>query len=241
MVETLVIVFITLLLLLGVIQFGLIYNAKTNLNYATFEAARAGALNYADRRAIEFGLARGLAPLYTSIDVADSTQDNIGAVQSARDRVLQEIDDGEFVCIERVNPTVAAFDGHGVEVPLGSGKLFEGEKLIPNDHLLYRSRRLKADLTIQDANLLKLRVTYCYPMIVPIVSTAIQRLTGTTADSASDIAVGQSAGGPTYGSVTPAGSFQQNCYAEGRMPIVAQSIVRMQTPARNDIFPLSCN
>ena len=238
MVETLIVVFITLLLLLGVIQFGLIYNAKTNLNYATFEAARAGALNYADRSAIEYGLARGLAPLYTSIDIANSSQDNIEAVKNARDKVYTEISAGEFVCIERLNPPVTAFDAHGVTAQSG---LFRGEKLIPNDHLLYRSRVPQNDLSIQDANLLKLRVTYCYPIIVPIVSTAIQRLTGTVPDATSNVAVGQSVGGPTYGSVTPAGSFQQNCYAEGRIPIVAHAIMRMQTPVRNDIFPLSCN
>ena len=238
MVETLVVVFLTLLVLLGIIQFGLIYNAKTNLNYATFEAARAGALNYADRSAIEYGLARGLAPLYTSIDVANSSQENIDAVKRARNRVYAEILDGQFACIERVNPPVAAFDTHGITVQSG---LFKGEKLIPNDHLLYRSRVPKSDLSIQDANLLKLRITYCYPMIVPIVSTAIQRLTGTAPDATSRVAVSQSAGSPTYGSVRPAGSFQQNCYAQGRFPIVAQAIVRMQTPVRNASFPLACN
>jgi len=243
MVETIVVVFVTLLLLLGVIQFGLIYNAKTNLNYAAFEAARAGALNYADRRAIEFALARGLAPLYTSIDPAADKDANVEAVKAARDKVLEEIDGGEFVCIERLNPPVSAFGAgaHGIQVPAGSGQLFAGERLIPNDHLRYRSREPKQDLSIQDANLLKLRVTYCYPMIVPIVSTAIQRLTGTAPPTSANVVVGESVGGPTYGSVKPAGGFQKNCYAKGRFPIVAQSIMRMQTPIRNDIFPLSCS
>ncbi len=237
MVETLVVVFLALLLLLGIIQFGLIYNAKTNLTYATFEAARAGALNYADRQSIEYGLARGLAPLYTSVAIDDDPQEKIRAVRDARDRVHAEIVSGEFACIERLNPPTSAFDVHGVKVRSG---LFKGEKIIPNDHLLYRSRVPKNDLSIQDANLLKLRVTYCYPMIVPIVSTAIQRLTGTAPDAGSNVAVGQSAGSPTYGSFSLPGSFRQNCYAQGRFPIVAQAIVRMQTPARNDVFSASC-
>ncbi|MGB1238637.1 MAG: TadE/TadG family type IV pilus assembly protein, partial [Pseudomonadales bacterium] len=38
MVEMIVISFVALLLLLGIIQFALLYNAKTVLNYAAFEA-----------------------------------------------------------------------------------------------------------------------------------------------------------------------------------------------------------
>ena len=238
MVETLVVVFLSLLLLLGIIQFGLIYNAKTTLNYAVFEAARAGSLNYADKRAIEYGLARGLSPLYTSIDVADSTLDNIKAVQNARDRVFDEIVTGEFACIERINPPDAAFPSHAVTDPTG---LFPGQKLIPNDHLHYRSSLPNNPVSIQDANLLKLRVTYCYPMIVPIISTAIQRLTDTAPKTASPIAVGQSLDSPTHASVIPAGSFQRNCYTQGRFPIVSQAIVRMQTPIKNDTFPSKRN
>ena len=77
MVETLIVLFVALLLLLGIVQFGLIYNAKLTLDYAAFEAARAGAVNYADRRAIEYALARGLAPLYTSVDPGDSSMDKV--------------------------------------------------------------------------------------------------------------------------------------------------------------------
>lgn len=238
MVETLIVIFLALLILLGIVQFGLIYSAKSTLNYAAFEAARAGALNYADKGAIEYALARGLAPLYTSIDIADSTIDKVRAVQDARDKVYKEITKGEFACIERINPTTAAINSFAVKDPTG---LFPGKKLIPNDHLIYRSRLTKNDVSIQDANLLKLRVTYCYKMIVPIISTAIQRLTGTTADASSDIAVGQSPGNSSYNSVTPAGSFQRNCYAQGRFPIVAQAIIRMQTPVKNDLFPASCD
>ena len=239
MVETLIVVFLTLLILLGVVQFGLIYNAKTTLNYAAFEAARSGALNYADRTAIEYGLARGLAPLYTSVNVADGVFTKINQVQQARDQVFQEIQDGQFVCIQRVNPPSAAFST-GLAVPDPTGN-FTGEKLIPNDHLLYRSKKTFNNLSIQDANLLKLRVTYCYPMIVPIISTAIQRLTGTAPQTSTPLATGQSQGSPTYGSVIPPGAFQQNCYAQGRFPIVAQAIVRMQTPVKNDLFPTSCD
>ncbi len=239
MVETLIVVFLTLLILLGIVQFGLIYNAKTTLNYATFEAARSGAINYADRNAIEMGLARGLAPLYTSINAADGPLTRVGAVQQAQTQVLQEIQQGQFACIERINPPVSAFTS-GLAVADPTGK-YTGQKLIPNDHLKYRSKKTFNGLSIQDANLLKLRVTYCYPMIVPIISTAIQRLTGTAPATATPLATGQSQDAPTYGSIIPPGAFQANCFAQGRIPIVAQAIIRMQTPVKNDTFPQNCN
>lgn len=236
MVETLVVLFVTLLLLLGIIQFGLIYNAKTTLSYATFEAARAGSLNYADKTAIEYGLARGLAPLFTSVTTADGPLAKVKKVQQARDDVMNEIRAGQFACIERLNPPVSAFSAHAVDDPTG---IFTGEKLIPNDHLHYRKAIAKNGLSIQDANLLKLRVTYCYPMYVPIISNTIKRLMGLTAESQALVATGQT--GATHGTLTPKGSFQSNCYAQDRFPIVAQAIVRMQTPIKNDSFPASCD
>lgn len=223
MVETVVILFVALLL--GIIQFGLIYNAKTTLNYAAFEAARVGALNFADRTSIEYGLARGLSPLYTSVTKADGRLDTVKKVQSARDRVFDEIEDGEFVCIERVNPDRSAFVAYGVPDSTGN---FPGEQLIPNDHLLYRSALVKGATTvsIQDANLLKLRVTYCYPMYVPFISNTVKRLYGLMYDPR-----------PSTTRLTPAGSFQRNCLEKDRFPIVAQAVIGMQTPVRNDDFP----
>ncbi len=229
MVETVVVLFAALLLLFGIIQFGLVYQAKVALDYATFEAARAGAVNHADRRAIEYALARGLASLYTSVGSADSGLDRVGKVQAARDRVLAEIRDGSFACIERLNPTAAAFSAYGVIGDVGD---YHGP-LIPNSNLLYRDAtpRGGTDLSIQDANLLKLRVTYCYPLYVPLVSTVLKRLQGVEPDP--DPPAGWMPARP--------GDFQRACYAANRIPLVAQAMVRMQSAARDDSFPASCD
>jgi len=45
MVEFLIVIPMLLFVGLGIMQFGLVYHAKSVLNYATFEAARAGAVN----------------------------------------------------------------------------------------------------------------------------------------------------------------------------------------------------
>ena len=227
MAETVVILFATLLLLLGTIQFGLIYNAKITLNYATFEAARAGALNYADHQAIQYGLARGLAPLYTSVETNTpmlGSGGTIGRVQLARKKVFAEAKDGEFVCIERINPNSEAFSAYG-EPDLVSDFPQNGE-MIPNDKLLYRSAIAGGGgVSIQDANLLKIRVTYCYPMYIPFIATTIKKLYKFKG-----------------GYLETAGGFQENCLEKDRMPIVAQAVIRMQTPAWDDpSFPNSCD
>jgi len=226
MVETVVVIFVTLLLLLGIIQFALIYSAKTTLTYAAFEAARAGAVNYADRTAIEYALARGLAPLYTAVEPADGMMDKIDSVKTSRDKIIGELKTGDYACIERLNPTTNAFTAHGIADPSG-----QFTKVIPNDNLIYRSALPQAGVSIQDANLLKLRVTYCYPMYVPIISNTIKRLMGLMADP--DPIAGWSA--PTLG------SFQTKCYQDNRFPIVVQGIARMQTPAKNDTFDSNCD
>lgn len=227
MVETIVIMIATLLLLLGGIQIGLIFNAKNTLNYATFEAARAGALNYADKRAIEYAFARGMSPLYSSALAADSMLDKVANVKTARNRVLDEAKAEKFVCIKRLNPTNAAFNGHGVRDELG-----RFSRVIPNDNLLYRPNTDGGSgVSIQDANLLKLEITYCYPMYVPMISTLIRRLMGTIPDP-----------DPLEGWTAPnLGGFKNNCLANNRFPLTSQGIVRMQTPAKNDVFPSSCD
>ena len=230
MVETVIILMVLMLLIFGTIQFAMIYNAKNTLNYATFEATRAGALNYGDKQAIQYALAAGLSPLYTSVEPADSMLDSVDAVQEARNDVLAEIQAEEFVCIERLNPQESAFTAHGINDPSG---MFD--TIIPNDHLKYRSSLDRGSgVSIQDANLLKLKVTYCYPMYVWGVSLALKYLIlpGDFADPPP----------PPDGWTTPNyGSFRENCFRNDRMPIVAQAIVRMQTPIKNDTFAASCD
>lgn len=198
MVEFVIVWPVLAFLTLGTFQLALIYLAKSTLNYATFEATRAGSLNYAKRINVEYGFSRGMAPLYTT---------KIRSVNNARKKVMRDISNNH-VCIERINPRQADFDAYA---------LTSGE--IPNDNLMYRSPAEDSGLSIQDANLLKLRITYCYKMIVPLIDRFIS----------SALSSG-------------AGSFQKACLAERRIPIVAQGLLRMQTAAINDsTFDTSCD
>jgi hypothetical protein len=240
MVETVIILPVLLLLVLGGLQFALIYHAKITLNYATFEAARAGALNHGSRRAMEYALARGLMPLYTSVEPGESDFEKMNTVKDTYERVMDEINgadpsipddaDDRIVCIQRLNPDDDAFTAHGINL---GGVL--PDPIIPNDNLLYRSTDTGgSSVSIQEANLLKIKVTYCYSMIVPFISDLIQKLMlGSAVSDDPEIPEGW---------VTPTGlgDFKETCYAEERFPIQSTSIIRMQTPVFNDYFRSDC-
>ncbi|HEY3487446.1 MAG TPA: TadE family protein [Gammaproteobacteria bacterium] len=240
MAETVIILPVMLLLVLGALQFALIYHAKITLNYATFEAARAGALNYGSRRAMEYALARGLTPLYTSVRPGESDLDKMGEVKAVYSRIMNEINgadpavpddaDDRIVCIERLNPGDDAFVAHGINL---GGVL--PDPIIPNDNLLYRSTDTNgADVSVQDANLLKIKVTYCYHMIVPFISNLIQKLMLGSADP-DDPEIPEG-----WNTPTTLGNFKEACYADERFPVESVSIVRMQTPVFNDYFRSDC-
>ena len=158
--ETVIALPILLALILGIIQFALIYEAKATLNHATLLAARAGAVEHAQPRAILSGLARGLVPLYSPDSSFDGYRSTLARVTAAlagdaRVRIL--------------NPTREAFADFSEEV--------EGVREIPNDRLHVRSSALgtQSGLNIQDANLLRVQVMYGYELNVPLVNWFITR------------------------------------------------------------------
>ena len=230
MVEMVVVIFTVLLLLLGILQFALVYNAKSVLNYATFEAARMGAVNHGSPEAMKYALAQKLAaarPSPANTQLLDSAYARLQASQAL---MIEEIESNENVCIERISPMASS--GHWGAVASGSGY----DQEIPNSHLLYRENTPDSGqgISIQDANLLKIRVTYCHPLVVPVISTTIKRLMlASYANTDPD---------PIEGWQVPVlEQFERSCYERDRMPIEAQAIARMQTPIRNYSFPAYCN
>jgi Flp pilus assembly protein TadG len=225
-IEYLYVVPILLLLLLASLQFIFIYEAKQTLNYATFVATRAGALNNGAMAAIQDGLAAGLAPLFAH----DTTQD---ALKVARRTAKTELGNNKLALIEIVNPNAGALSGFG-----GSGE-------IPNDNLMYRSASdLQGGMNVQDANLLKVRVTYCVRLVVPIVNRMIFGFAvatpATQATIDSSYAGGKIAAPELLKTATP-GTAGGLCYDNNpasnaflyRIPVSAEAVVRMQTPFRD--------
>lgn len=208
MTEFIIITPILLLLVLGALQFALIYHAKTTLNYATFEAARAGSLHGARMNFMENALARALAPLYTHAGEVDE-------VRKAREQVREDIEAGRAE-IAIINPDEDAFTKFGIPVP--------GGVEIPNDNLMYRPATVGASgINIQDANLLKIRVTYCYPLYVPFVNHTIVGLLRDSPTAQEPENLGPPSAGPMK-------AIQDTCLEADRLPITAQAVIRMQSP-----------
>jgi len=189
-------------LFLGGLQVLLLLMASHVVQYATFEAARAGAMNGADPSVMRRALAVGLLPLHATT-AADITSGNAVAITTAAyGRSFAAI--LAFAAIDILNPSAAAFADFATEGPEG--------RAIRNDSLQYRPIEAgeRSGRSIQDANLLRIQVRYCHPLQVPFVS---QFLIGVLRQLASDPAV-------------------QRCYAAGRVPLVAEAVVNMQSDVR---------
>ena len=207
MTELLVVMLGLVPLTMGTIQGALIYNAKNVVNYATFEAARAGAVKNARRSAMKRELARHLTPLYGG--GRDSTSLAKAYLKARLDTSLPAVPGtnlGSGTRLEIISPSKEAFDDFGVNI--------DGVRQIPNDHLKYRSRRVgsASGVNIQDANILKIKVTYGYKLTVPVVNRII---------------------GKTMALVDP-GHASYYLADPPRLPIVATATVRMQSNAYLD-------
>jgi len=188
---------ILLVVILAAIQFGFVYQAKATLNHAALQAARSGAVANAAPASIRRGLAQGLAPL-TSPDAS------LQGVAEAVTRL-----EGELLTDARIrilNPTREAFEDFAVEVG--------GVRELPNDRLHVRDTQPGASggLNIQDANLLRVEVTYGYELKVPLVDGFIARLLALTRDG---------------------DAFHQQLLRRVRLPITSTATVRMQSPLRS--------
>jgi Flp pilus assembly protein TadG len=264
MVEFLIVLPVMLLLVLGILQFALIYQAKITLNYAAFETARAGSLNNGNRDAMNLAFASNMAPLYTTsyytfssgncsnnfrplatnnlggrqvmdTNLAPATNANLNNfnpddVICARQRVQRQITNGD-VNITVVNPSTASFSDYGIKI--------DGKETIPNDNLMYRNARISnsstARQTIQDANLLKVHIGYCYELMVPFVNRIIWMMHRFGPGAAIPPGFPQ-VNTNTFFGPAPGGSFAQTCinnpsYTGRAIVLYAQSIVRMQSPA----------
>ncbi|MDA8092756.1 MAG: pilus assembly protein [Betaproteobacteria bacterium] len=228
MAEYLIVLPSLLLLVLGAIQFALVFMAKSTLDLAAFDGARNGTLNNASTTSIREGVARGLAPLYQSgMPVSGPS---LAGVATAEADALLAVEDPVKVDIEQLNPSPAAFQDFATTMSFAddSGNL-QTTKAIPNSGLLYQPTTpgAQSNESIQDANLLKIRVHYCYPLIVPFVNTTIRIIMSVAgAPSTSSWALSHA----TYiGSDT--GTWDQACYASGGMPLAADGTALMQSPA----------
>jgi len=156
-IESLIVLPLLLLLLLGIVQYSFIYTAKSTLDYATFMSARAGAIDHASKDSIVEGLVRSMIPL-----TASAQDDN--SLVSSFTKIRKDFED--YSSVKILNPTQEAFIDFGV-------KSMNHERLeIPNEmlHVANSQVGLYSRVNIQDANLLKVQVMYGYPLRIPFVN-----------------------------------------------------------------------
>ncbi|WP_405119351.1 TadE/TadG family type IV pilus assembly protein [Pseudomonas leptonychotis] len=205
MVEFLIIIPVLILLIFGAAQAALIYSAKNGLNYATFQAARLGAMNHAQYSDMRRGLTRGMYPMFSQYPQQDRMQ-----------HTASEVDN--FILITRISPDQASFGAFAE----ASDAL--GVDAIPNDNLMFRSTQ-QSPVSIQDANLLKIRVQYCMRLIVPMVEHILS--------SASRFNADQTVGSFSEVSKLSA-DYSSVCAARNGFIITSEATVRMQSAAIND-------
>lgn len=195
MVELVIITPVLLFLLLSVIQAVLLYRIKSTLDYAALMAARAGAVNGADRMAMRKGLAEGMMPLYAH---------GTGQVELEKAYFKALADLTLYGQVTVINPTRAAWSNF-------KERQYNGSYALPNDTLAYRSTAIgSSSVNVQDANILKIKVVYDAPLVVPFVGWVL--------------------GGKSQ-SLKP-GTFERSPLhpLTGRLPIESYAIVRMQSP-----------
>lgn len=209
-----IIAFIILIMLgLGAIQMGLIYRAKTTLEYAALQAARAGAVHHGNPAAIKFGLARGLAPLYANeASVSGAAMGLTESIAAACNPLVTRY--------QLINPTKKAFQDFK----------YKYKKIgwaIPNDNLAFRSHKpgAKSKLTLQDANVLKIRVVYQYRLIVPIIDSIIGAVINNDTPKRFGTLEWMQTGAAKYREIREVMHPEQHVY----LPIEASAIVRMQS------------
>lgn len=236
MVEYLIILPCLLFLILGALQLSLIYQAKNTLNYATFLAARQGALHngkvcvgsMCSGGGMMLGLAYGLAPLYTRAE--KSANKNIYA-QAVMDAMLAlKLDsptNGNV--ITTTSPSTAWVNQAKVSDPYGVLP-----KAVPNDNLLFRKEKY-SNISIQDGNILKIKTKYCFKMEIPFANRIIYSLNNTLGSFTLDSSSPTKAWTDMLSYTPPTDSCKVLNGLVGSnsgwyLPLIATASIRMQTP-----------
>ena len=224
LVEFVIVTPLLLFMLLGLIQYGLLYHAKSQLNYATFEAARAGTVSNADPAKIRAAFTRAITGYYgggtTTAQLVKSYAKAVADTTAANVR------------IEILSPTKESFDDYAS--PALAKKLNTSSRVIPNTNIAFIKcpmdvsgckndpKTNASGQTLLDANLLKIRITYGIPEAkqIPWVGRFMTWALGVL-----------DPGDPNSAAKPDADAFRAGLVKAGRIPVVTHIVMRMQSPA----------
>lgn len=213
---------ILLMLTLGVIQMGFLYNAKATMNNATFQAAREGSITHANKGAMEKKLAEAMAPLY----LRDATHADL-LIRRTFLYAAMKAPAAPIGQVDIISPTKAIYkEFERTQYYLDGQRREKRIRQMPNDNLNVRSASDKTvkvgagnvRINLQDANLLKIRGHWCYEMIVPFVNYLIYQAYASLPGTKN----------PHWNACRALSLLNSSYY----LPVSAMSVVRMQTPIR---------
>lgn len=170
-------------LLFGIMEAAFIFRTRATLNVATFQAARLGATQHAMVEPMRDRLARGMVPLY----MKGKTDPARYAAASLKSKALAQ---GVRVVrdpVRVISPRLAVFEAFREQrsIRLAGSSSPSKQMVIPNDNLKWRNPKSKIvaidgenrELSIQDANLLKIATFWCHRLKVPVLDRIIHGVT----------------------------------------------------------------
>lgn len=201
-----------LLTLLGttVLQYALMFNAKNMVNHASFMAAREGSVANASLSSARQAYARALVPLYGG---------GSNGVELGQALLRANADIAANARFELLNPTQQSFDDWS-DPSLSSR--YGDRRAIPHAYLDFKdssSIGASSGQNIQDANLIKLKITHGYELKVPLAGTVMQFM--------------------MRWSDTEADPFVTALYAQRRIPLVSHVTLQMQSDPVEPSNPVS--
>lgn len=225
--EFIIIMPLFFVLLFGIFEMVYMYRAKATLTTATFEAARAGALNHARLADMRTELISGMLAQYVKGDKSAAGILEAYVLTTAFELGMNKISP----VITITSPTKDIFTHFKVKrmIKLKGDTKEKLQEILPNDNLNLRPTTTKnitvagnsQKINIQDANLLKIKSYWCYEMKVPIIKNLIYEI----------VSISPSAEQQTCNTLTIIASFLNNAKY---IAISSQSVIRMQSPIVND-------
>ena len=203
------------LLGLSVLQYGMLFFAKNQINHASFMAAREGATANASLDSVYAAYLRALVPLYGGGQTPAALADAL--LKATADAGANGVGN---VNIELLNPTRESFDDWND--PARQAALHTGSRrVIPNGGQATKDQHVGATSgqTIQDANLIKLRITHGYQPKIPFINSMYATYL-TWLDPHTD-------------------AFHTKLVAAGRIPVVTNVTLHMQSDAIEPGAPVS--
>jgi hypothetical protein len=194
--------FAMLPLCLGMLQLAFLMAENHHIDHAIFHAARRASMANGELESARRAFAQATSVLFVEGTTEVGAGNAAGRVASAYAAAV--VDQARFSRFRVLNP--------GPEAQADFAIRRRGSRVIPNDGLEHRSSApgSRSGVSIQQANVLRLQVSWCRPLIVPLIRELI---TGTLRRMDPD-------------------PWHQYCYSEGRVPIRSEGTSQMQSDFR---------